>query len=434
MTQIPGLKREVGPRGATIIGLGSMLGTGVYIAIGLASGLVGYFIFLSIFLAGILAMCNGFSSAQLAANHPTSGGTYEFGRIHLSKEIGFVAGWVFILAKGASAAAASLAIAWYLKSYLNIEYEHFEKMFPAVTILILGCIIQMGLRITIIVNTIIVLITIISLVCIIIFGMFLVFKTGGVQLSVLPAHFSDTPFFPSFLYATSIVFVAFTGYSRIATMAEDMKSPGTTIRLAIFLSIMIVTILYIGIALTGLSVLGPDKFSDFSVNNVAPLFAIADHLHSKFLLLLISVGAVTAMLGVMLNLILGVSRVFLAMGRNGDMPKFMATIKNYNPIYATIFACLVVLILELAGDIKSNWSLSAFKVLVYYSITNLAALRLKAEDRFFPRWVSYAGLSGCLLLVVFFEHKTLLQGTALILAGIIWFYIFLLINRIRHSG
>jgi len=104
------------------------------------------------------------------------------------------------------------------------------------------------------------------------------------------------------------------------------------------------------------------------------------------------------------------------------------------PVNATIFACLVVLILELAGDIKSNWSLSAFKVLVYYSITNLAALRLKAEDRFFPRWVSYAGLSGCLLLVVFFEHKTLLQGTVLILAGIIWFYMFLLINRIRHSG
>jgi len=90
--QIPVLKREVGPKGATIIGLGSMLGTGVYIALGLASGFVGYYIFLSIFIAGGLAICNGFSSAQLAANHPTSGGSYEFGRIHLGKEIGFVAG------------------------------------------------------------------------------------------------------------------------------------------------------------------------------------------------------------------------------------------------------------------------------------------------------------------------------------------------------
>ena len=120
--QIPVLKREVGPRGATIIGLGSMLGTGVYIALGLASGFVGYYIFLAILIAGGLAMCNGFSSAQLAANHPTSGGSYEFGRIHLGKEIGFVAGWVFIFAKGASAAAASLAIAWYIKSYFGIEY------------------------------------------------------------------------------------------------------------------------------------------------------------------------------------------------------------------------------------------------------------------------------------------------------------------------
>ena len=197
--QIPVLKREVGPKGATIIGLGSMLGTGVYIALGLASGFVGYYIFLSIFIAGGLAICNGFSSAQLAANHPTSGGSYEFGRIHLGKEIGFVAGWVFILAKGASAAAASLAISWYLKSYFNIEYEHFDKLFPVVTILILGCIIQMGLRITIIVNTIIVLITVITLVSIIIFGLFLAHKTGNVQLTALPKHFADTPFFPSFL-------------------------------------------------------------------------------------------------------------------------------------------------------------------------------------------------------------------------------------------
>ncbi len=431
--QIPVLKREVGPKGATIIGLGSMLGTGVYIALGLASGFVGYYIFLSILIAGGLAICNGFSSAQLAANHPTSGGSYEFGRIHLGKEIGFVAGWVFILAKGASAAAASLAISWYLKSYFNIEYEHFDKLFPVVTILILGCIIQMGLRITIIVNTIIVLITVITLVSIIIFGLFLAHKTGNVQLTALPKHFADTPFFPSFLYATSIVFVAFTGYSRIATMAEDMKSPGTTIRFAIFFSILIVAFLYIGVALTGLSVLGPDKFSDFSENNVAPLFGIADKLSSEYLRLLVSIGAVTAMLGVMLNLILGVSRVFLAMGRNGDMPRFLATIKNSNPTYAIIFACFVVLGLMLAGDIKSNWSLSAFKVLIYYSITNLAALKLKAKDRFYPRWVSYLGLSGCLLLVVFFEHKTLLQGTYLILAGIIWFYVFLLINRFRVS-
>ena len=292
--QIPVLKREIGPKGATIIGLGSMLGTGVYIALGLASGLVGYYIFLSILLAGGLAICNGFSSAQLAANHPTSGGSYEFGRIHLGKEIGFVAGWVFIFAKSASAAAASLAISWYIKSYFNIEYEHFDKIVPIVTIFVLGCIIQMGLRLTLVVNTVIVLITVTTLFSIIIFGYFLAHKTGNVQLTSLPKHFSDTPFFTSFLYATSIVFVAFTGYSRIATMAEDMKSPGTTIRFAIFFSIMIVMFLYIGIAFTGLSVLGPDSFSDFSANNVAPLFGIADELSSKFLKVLVSIGAVTA--------------------------------------------------------------------------------------------------------------------------------------------
>ncbi|MGI9553981.1 MAG: APC family permease [Thermodesulfobacteriota bacterium] len=433
--EISRLKREVGPKGATIIGLGSMLGTGVYIAIGLAAGISGFYIFLSIVLSCFLAICNGFSSAQLAANHPTSGGTYEFGRIHLSKEVGFIAGWVFIVAKGASCATAALAIAGYIKSYFEIDIEHFVKIFPIIIIIILGTIIQFGLRFTIIVNTIIVSITIISLIILIVAGFYLLNKGGGHSLIFeLPKDFSYNSFFTSFLYSTSLVFVAFTGYSRIATMAEDMKSPGETIRKAIFFSIMIVTILYLGVGFIGLSVIGADSFSQEAINNGAPLIRIAKTLDSQIMLIIISVGAVTAMLGVMLNLILGVSRVLLQMGRNHDMPGFFAVIKNSNPIFATLFACIIVAILVTVGDIKSNWALSAFKVLVYYSITNLAALKLLPSQRFYPRWVSYAGLSGCVLLVIFFEHKTLIQGAALILAGILWFYLFLLINRVRFNG
>jgi len=430
--EIPKLKREVGPRGATIIGLGSMLGTGVYIAIGLAAGISGFYIILSILIASFLAICNGFSSAQLAADHPTSGGTYEFGRIHLGKEIGFIAGWVFIFAKGASAATAALAISGYIQSYFEIEIEHFVKIFPIIIVILLGCIIQLGLRFTIAVNAIIVSITVISLIILIVAGSYLLHKGGFQSLAFeLPGDFSYDSFFTSFLYSTSLVFVAFTGYSRIATMAEDMKSPGDTIRKAIFYSIIIVTVLYLGIGFTGLSVIGADNFSHEALNNGAPLIRIAKTLDSRMMLIIISVGAVTAMLGVMLNLILGVSRVFLQMGRNRDMPSFFAVIKNSNPIYATLFACIIVAVLVSIGDIKSNWSLSAFKVLVYYSITNLAALKLSSEKLFYPRWVSYAGLSGCLLLVIFFEHTTLIKGAVLVLAGIVWFYLFLLLNRLR---
>ena len=123
-----------------------MLGTGVYLALGLAAGIAGYFIFISILLASFLALCNGFSSAQLASNHPTSGGTYEFGRIYLNKEIGFMAGWVFIFAKGASAAAACLAITGYIKHYLNIETPHFSTYFPVLIIIFMWLIVQLGRR------------------------------------------------------------------------------------------------------------------------------------------------------------------------------------------------------------------------------------------------------------------------------------------------
>ena len=108
-----GLARVVGTPGAILLGLGSIVGTGAFVSIGIAAGVAGPSVVVATALAALLAACNGLSSAQLAADHPVSGGSYEYGYKHVSPRVGFMAGWMFLSAKSASAATAALGLAGY---------------------------------------------------------------------------------------------------------------------------------------------------------------------------------------------------------------------------------------------------------------------------------------------------------------------------------
>ena len=123
--------------------------------------------------------------------------------------------------------------------------------------------------------------------------------------------------------------------------------------------------------------------------------------------LIIAFGAVTAMLGVLLNLLLGLSRVLLAMGRRRDMPAITATLNadGTTPTVAVIAIGALISGLVLIGDVKTTWSFSAFTVLIYYSLTNLSALQLRDDERLFPRWVSWMGLGACLFLAFWVEWQ-----------------------------
>jgi APA family basic amino acid/polyamine antiporter len=108
------LRREVGVVGATMMGLGSIVGTGIFVSMGIAAGSAGPAVVLAIALSALIAVCNGLSSAQLAAAHPVSGGTYEYGYRWLHPSLGFLAGWMFVCAKTASAATAALGFSGYV--------------------------------------------------------------------------------------------------------------------------------------------------------------------------------------------------------------------------------------------------------------------------------------------------------------------------------
>jgi len=412
------LKREVGLFGAVFIGLGSILGTGVFVSIAVAAGPAGAWLPMAILVAGLLALANGLSSAQLAAAFPFSGGTYEYGYRVLNPPAGFLAGWMFLCAKTASAATAALGCAGYLSLLLGLPEWALVPLGLAIgaalTVLTLG-----GLRRTNTVNVVVVSMTLLAL------GWFVVSAlmhpaAGGIAVSTASA--TDASQLPGVLEACALLFVAFTGYGRIATMGEEVKNPARTIPIAVVVTLLVALAVYLAVAIAGTSASG-GMSAYVDGNGAAPLSAILSHAGDHVGATLLSIGAVTAMLGVLLNLILGLSRVWLAMGRRGDMPRSLAAMRGGSggtPVAAVVLTGVTVCALVLLRDIKTTWAFSAFTVLVYYALTNLAALRLPPESRRFPRWIAVAGLVTCLGLAFFVDTTVWLVGLSMAGAGLVW--------------
>lgn len=406
------------------MGLGSILGTGIFVSIGLAAGITGSSVILAITLAALVATCNALSSAQLAAAHPVSGGTYEYGYRLLHPAAGFLAGWMFLLAKSASAATAALGFAGYMLALLAVE------QFTAVpvafaTVLLFTAIVLVGIRRSSHVNGAIVAITVAAL---------LVFSITGLwHLASATDAAGFKPFFAgegaanatgNLLHATALMFVAYTGYGRIATLAEEVRDPRRTIPRAIIATLGVSALIYILVACAAIGSVGAPFLFEATKGTAAPLEHAAQAMNRPTVALAVAIGAATAMLGVLLNLILGLSRVLLAMGRRGDMPRSFAVLgaRDATPWVAVLVTGLIVALLTLIGSVKTTWSFSAFTVLIYYAITNAAALALPRGQNLFPRWTAWMGLLSCLVLAFWVEAAIWLAGLGMVMLGCVWHF------------
>ena len=411
------LKREVGVFGATMMGLGSMVGTGVFVSIGVAAGVIGPAVILAIALAALVAACNALSSAQLAASMPVSGGTYEYGYAYLAPWLGFTAGWMFLCAKTASAATAALGFAGYLLQLLGLQ--SFVVPIAIAAVAALTAIVAMGISRSNFTNIVVVSVTLFAL------GFFVLASVPGMRsehwLPFFQPSRDDAEAWTSFLQATALMFVAFTGYARIATLGEEMRNPTRNIPRAIIVTLIISSLIYIAVGAAGIGTVGADRLAEAAAMEVAPLVIAAKTFNLPIAYWIVGIGAVTAMLGVALNLILGLSRMLLAMGRRRDMPGFFAEVNSSgSPVPAIIAVGIGIAALALIGNVETTWSFSAFTVLIYYAITNLAALRLPQENRLYPRAVAWCGLLACLSLAFFVEREIWVVGIGLIAAGLIW--------------
>ena len=415
------MKREIGLAGAILMGLGSIVGTGVFVSIGIAAGVAGANVLPAIFFASLLAICNGLSSAQLAASHPVSGGTYEYGYRWLTPTLGFSAGWLFLCAKSASAATALLGLAGYLCT-VTMGNQHsggvFLVLLALVALAVLTVLTLVGIKRTNVVNSLIVATTLVSLFLLVCFGMPSAISRANQNLAGLLVM--DNQSFKDLLQATALMFVAYTGYGRIATLGEEVKTPRITIPRAMIMTLAVTMTLYLTVGFVAVALIGPKDLALSAKTSVAPLLHAAQSLNTPWLNVVLLVGAITAMLGVVLNLILGLSRVALAMARRNDLPRSLSSVnENGIPKSATILVVVIIGGLVLLGDVKVSWSFSAFTVLLYYSLTNLCAILIEKESRLYPAWISWIGLLGCFSLAFWITPKIVYTGLVVLLVGLV---------------
>jgi APA family basic amino acid/polyamine antiporter len=409
------LARVLGVPGAVLLGLGSILGTGIFVSVGIAAGVAGSGVILAVALAAIVATFNGLSSAQLAASHPVSGGTYEYGYRYVNPTLGFTAGWMFLCAKSASAATAALGLAGYVLSSFGVSSTPLRIGLGVAAVLVLTAVVAGGMQRSNRTNAVIVGLTLLGLLGLVVLGAKPALASGHVAFEWPPDGLE-------LLHATALMFVAFTGYGRIATLGEEVREPQRSIPRAIVITLLITMLLYVAVTRVAVGLAGAPALAEATRSDSAPLVVVARTLEQPALAVMLALAAVTAMVGVVLNLLLGLSRVLLAMARRGDMPASLAVIdeRHGSPRRAVIVVGVAIAGLVAIGSVNTTWSFSAFTVLVYYAITNFAALRLPPEHRRFPRVVPALGLLCCLGLAFWVEPMIWAIGLGLIVLGLRW--------------
>jgi APA family basic amino acid/polyamine antiporter len=440
------MKRTLGLGGAVMLGLGSILGTGVFVSLAIAAGVVGDQLVVAIVLAGLVALANGISSAQLAAAHPVSGGTYAYGRKYLNPHLGFVAGWMFLVAKSASAATAALGLAGYGLGLLGRGHDgSFVVPAAVAACIVTTALVVSGLRRSNAVNTVLVIVTVVGLATFVSTSFLgaapddTVATWGAAERATtsapptiapptsapptIAAPETTPPSEPAetFFFGVALLFVAFTGYGRVATMGEEVKDPRRTIPVAVVATLVATLVIYVLVALAALHSVGAEAFGAAVWNaGAAPLERLLQTRGHAVAATVVAVSAITAMAGVLLNLVLGLSRVLFAMGRDQQLPGIVGRLSpEGNPTVAIAVMGGVVALLTLLGDVKTTWAFSALTVLIYYGLTNASALRLPTSARSFPRWISWFGLTACLGLALFIPWTMWVYGGVVLGVGLL---------------
>ncbi|MDP0500933.1 MAG: APC family permease [Verrucomicrobiota bacterium JB022] len=373
------LQRTVGLPGAVLLGLGAMLGTGAYVVIpDLALRHAPATVFAALAVAALVAWCNGLSSARLAAAHPVAGGTYAYGRAFATPLVGQLAGWLFLIAKSLTAVAAAKSLA----AMAGLPHPAASGALAMLAVVIWTALILVGLRRTAVVNLVLVAVGIIGL------GLW---ATHGVFVDASPA----ATFEPiSGLTLAALIFVAFTGYGRIATLGEEIREPQRNIPQAVLLTVVTTALLY------GALVWATPRYGLAAGDHALPLpeLALSADL-PVWQVGALTLGLLCAVGGVLLNLILGLSRVVLAMARHRDLPAGLAELDaRHEPRRAILAVALALLLLIPWGDVRLAWAQSAAAVLLYYGLTNLVCIGHSWQQRRRLPWFALAGGAGCLLL------------------------------------
>ena len=409
----PKLKRQLNFLDALSVGLGAIIGAGIFVVIGLAAGMAGPAVVLSVIIAGVSASFTALSFAELGASLPKAGGVYEYGHTLLHPVVGFFMGWMWVSGNIVLGATASLSFGYYLAS----AFPGISPKVGAVVLIIFVTIVNIvGVKLSAGVNNLLVAGKVLVLI---------IFASIGL-LNVNPIYFQE--FMPKGLLpvvtASALFYFAYIGFPRISTMAEEVVNPEKNIPRAILGSLFISMAIYITTAVAAVGLVGYEALAGSS----APIATAAEKLGLKGL---VEAGALLATFSVVLTSAMGQSRVFFAMARNDEIPYSLASVSERfsTPVNSIILSGVIMLVLALTIDISGLASFTSFSVLFTHIFTNIAAIILYRRDT--PR-VSYAfkgrpihayiGALLSLILCLSLGLQTLIAGMANLALSIMWFY------------
>jgi APA family basic amino acid/polyamine antiporter len=404
-----GLARRLGTRDAVVIGLGSMVGAGVFSAFAPAADAAGTGLLVGLAVAAAVAYCNAVASAQLAAQYPTSGGTYVYGRERLGEWWGFLAGWGFVVGKTASCAAMALTFA----SYAVDGPRWLQRLVALAAVLALAGVNYHGITRTAGLARVLVAGSLLALLVFV-----LAVATGdGTSTSRLGglSGLGDGGVHGT-LQAAGLLFFAFAGYARVATLGEEVVRPEVTIPRAIPIALGITVVIYLVVALAALAAAGPGVLA----HSAHPLASAVDAVGAGWAAPVVRAGAAVASLGALLALVAGLGRTALAMARNGDLPRWLDSVhaRYHVPDRAELAVAAAAGVLVLTTDLRGAIGFSSFGVLTYYAVANASAFTQTRERRRWPRWLNVAGVLGCVALVASLPLRSVLAGAAVLAVGL----------------
>ncbi|WP_431041125.1 APC family permease [Streptomyces sp. P1-3] len=396
------LRRRLGVFDAVVIGLGAMIGAGIFAALAPAARAAGSGLLLGLAVAAVVAYCNATSSARLAARYPASGGTYVYGRERLGDFWGYLAGWAFVVGKTASCAAMALTAG----SYLWPGQAHATAVAAVVVLTAVNC---AGVQKSAWLTRAIVAVVLAVLAAVVVAAL-----TSG-DADTVRLDVGDDATFGGVLQAAGLLFFAFAGYARVATLGEEVRDPARTIPRAIPTALGITLAVYAVVATAVLMVLGPQRLAEAA----APLSDAVRAGGADWLAPVVRAGAAVAALGSLLALILGVSRTTLAMARDRHLPHALAAVhpRFKVPHRAELAVGAVVAVLAASADVRGAIGFSSFGVLAYYAIANASAWTLTPAEGRPPRIIPVVGLTGCLVLAFALPVSSVVSGAAVLAVG-----------------
>ncbi|MFC9892962.1 APC family permease [Nocardia sp. NPDC127579] len=400
------LRRRLGLGDSVVIGLGSMVGAGIFAALAPAAAAAGSWLLLAVAIAAVLAYCNAMSSARLAARYPVSGGTYVYGRERLGTFWGYLAGWGFVVGKTASCAAMALTVG-------NYAWPEHARVVAVAAVVAITALSYTGVQKTALATRIIVAAVLAVLTVVIGVGLF----GNHSAATALPATVGPR----GVLEAAGLLFFAFAGYARIATLGEEVRDPQRTIPRAIMIALGAALAIYTLVAVAALATLGTGGLA----HGADPLARVVSAAGAPELTPVVRVGAVLAATGSLLALILGVSRTALAMARDRWLPGALTAIhpRFGVPHRAELVVGAIVAVVAASFDLRAAIGFSSFAVLTYYLVANVAAGTLRADEGRPPRWVPVSGAAGCVVVGFCLPLTSVLTGLGVLAIGAGWYLV-----------